>query len=172
MLGPRPIHFKPQLPHQKGPPSPPPPPRVGTHHSGTHRPEGQKMHEILGIPRHIVQEHKDQGYIVTSPMFIILVFFYNSWPLPCSLYLLGRSLYSPPLNHRSLQLYSHASPIFCIWSFYLPFSPFILSKALQYEQILHTANEGPMRIQYKCLVPIYVFPELKLRSLITSKTEL
>jgi hypothetical protein len=26
----------------------------------------------------------------------------------------------------------------------------------------HTANEGPMRIQYKCLVPIYVFPEMKL----------
>ncbi len=25
-----------------------------------------------------------------------------------------------------------------------------------------TANEGPVRIQYKCLVPIYVFPELKL----------
>ncbi len=25
-----------------------------------------------------------------------------------------------------------------------------------------TANEGPMRIQYKCLVPIYVFPERKL----------
>jgi hypothetical protein len=25
-----------------------------------------------------------------------------------------------------------------------------------------TANEGPMRIQYKCLVPIYVFPEMKL----------
>ncbi len=27
---------------------------------------------------------------------------------------------------------------------------------------LHTANEGPVRIQYKCLVPIYVFPEMKL----------
>ena len=26
----------------------------------------------------------------------------------------------------------------------------------------HTANKGPMRIQYKCLVPIYVFPEIKL----------
>ncbi len=25
-----------------------------------------------------------------------------------------------------------------------------------------TANEGPMRIQYKCLDPIYVFPEMKL----------
>jgi hypothetical protein len=25
-----------------------------------------------------------------------------------------------------------------------------------------TANEGPVRIQYKCLVPIYVFPEMKL----------
>jgi hypothetical protein len=26
----------------------------------------------------------------------------------------------------------------------------------------HTVNEGPVRIQYKCLVPIYVFPEMKL----------
>ncbi len=26
----------------------------------------------------------------------------------------------------------------------------------------YTANEGPMRFQYKCLVPIYVFPKMKL----------
>jgi hypothetical protein len=26
----------------------------------------------------------------------------------------------------------------------------------------YTANEGQVRIQYKCLVPIYVFPEMKL----------
>jgi hypothetical protein len=36
----------------------------------------------------------------------------------------------------------------------------------------YTANEGPARIQYKCLVPIYVFPEMKLCSLLISKTEL
>jgi hypothetical protein len=36
----------------------------------------------------------------------------------------------------------------------------------------HTANEGPVRIQYKCLVPIYVFPEMKLCSLLISNTEL
>ncbi len=34
---------------------------------------------------------------------------------------------------------------------------------------LHTANKGPVRIQNKCLVPIYVFPEMKLFSLIISK---
>jgi hypothetical protein len=34
-----------------------------------------------------------------------------------------------------------------------------------------TVNEGPVRIQYKCLVPIYLFPEIKLRGLIISKTE-
>ncbi len=28
--------------------------------------------------------------------------------------------------------------------------------------IICTANEGPVRVQYKCLVPIYVFPEMKL----------
>jgi hypothetical protein len=26
----------------------------------------------------------------------------------------------------------------------------------------YTVNEGPVRIQYKCLVPVYVFPEMKL----------
>jgi hypothetical protein len=26
----------------------------------------------------------------------------------------------------------------------------------------YTANEGPVRIQYKWLVPIYVFPDIKL----------
>ncbi len=35
-----------------------------------------------------------------------------------------------------------------------------------------SANEGPMRIQYKWLVPIYVFPETKLCSLFISKPEL
>jgi hypothetical protein len=36
----------------------------------------------------------------------------------------------------------------------------------------YTANEGPVRIQYKCLVPIYVFPEMKLHGLVIYKTEL
>ena len=30
------------------------------------------------------------------------------------------------------------------------------------QKIWYTANEGPVRIQYKCLIPIYVFPEMKL----------
>jgi hypothetical protein len=34
------------------------------------------------------------------------------------------------------------------------------------------ANEGFVRIQYKCLVPIYVFPEMKLGSLLIPKIEL
>jgi hypothetical protein len=33
----------------------------------------------------------------------------------------------------------------------------------------HTANEGLVRIQYKCLVPIYVCPEMKLCGPIISK---
>ncbi len=36
----------------------------------------------------------------------------------------------------------------------------------------YTANEGPVRTQYKYLVPIYVFPEMKLHGLVISKTEL
>jgi hypothetical protein len=35
-----------------------------------------------------------------------------------------------------------------------------------------TANEGQVRIQYKCLVPIYVFPEMNLWGLVISKTDL
>ncbi len=35
-----------------------------------------------------------------------------------------------------------------------------------------TANEGLVRIQYKCQVPIYVFPDMKLRGLVISKAEL
>jgi hypothetical protein len=37
---------------------------------------------------------------------------------------------------------------------------------------MYTANEGLVRIQYKCLVPIYVFPEMKLPGLVISKGEL
>jgi len=37
---------------------------------------------------------------------------------------------------------------------------------------LHTANEGPVRIQHKCQVPIYVFPEMKLCGCVISITEL
>ncbi len=36
----------------------------------------------------------------------------------------------------------------------------------------HIANEGPVRIQYKCLVPIYVYAEMKLLGLGISKTDL
>ncbi len=28
--------------------------------------------------------------------------------------------------------------------------------------LFHSANEGPVKILYKCLVPIYIFPEIKL----------
>jgi hypothetical protein len=28
--------------------------------------------------------------------------------------------------------------------------------------VCYAANEGPVRIQYECLVPIHVFPEMKL----------
>jgi hypothetical protein len=32
----------------------------------------------------------------------------------------------------------------------------------QKQHLSFTVNEGPVRFQYKCLVPIYVFPERKL----------
>jgi hypothetical protein len=52
----------------------------------------------------------------------------------------------------------------------------ILSSTNEQKGLAHampyTVNEGPVKIQYKCLVPIYVFPEMKLCGLIVSKTEL
>jgi hypothetical protein len=42
----------------------------------------------------------------------------------------------------------------------------------QVQKYSYTANEGPVRIQYKSLAPIYIFPEMKLRALVISKTEL
>jgi hypothetical protein len=36
----------------------------------------------------------------------------------------------------------------------------------------HTANKGLVRIQCKCLVPIYVFPVMKLCGIVISKKEL
>jgi hypothetical protein len=44
---------------------------------------------------------------------------------------------------------------------------FLLQNIIQF-----TANEGLVRIQYKCPVLIYVFPGMKLRGLVISKTEL
>jgi hypothetical protein len=37
---------------------------------------------------------------------------------------------------------------------------------------LYTANEVSVSIQYKFLVPIYVFPEMKLRGFVIPKKEL
>jgi hypothetical protein len=61
----------------------------------------------------------------------------------------------------------------------VPFKPTFRPKAFQIKATvslsifsIYTANEGPVRIQYKCLVQIYVFPEMKLRDLVISKTEL
>jgi hypothetical protein len=36
----------------------------------------------------------------------------------------------------------------------------------------HTGNEGPVGIQYKCLVPDYVFPETKLHGLVISEKKI
>ncbi len=35
--------------------------------------------------------------------------------------------------------------------------------------LTQAANEGPVIIQYKCQVPVYVFPEMKLCGLVISK---
>ncbi len=49
-----------------------------------------------------------------------------------------------------------------------------VKKALTHKQTpnAHTAKERSVRIKYKCLVPIYGFPKMKLWGLVISKTEL
>jgi hypothetical protein len=47
--------------------------------------------------------------------------------------------------------------------FYIMYRIKILLLDICFTRLLITTNEGPVRIQYKCLVPIYVFPEMKLR---------
>jgi hypothetical protein len=42
-------------------------------------------------------------------------------------------------------------------------------RVLNIKFVLFTVYEGPARIHYKCLVPIYVFQEMKLCSLLISK---
>jgi hypothetical protein len=39
-------------------------------------------------------------------------------------------------------------------------------------KLLYNANDGPVIIQYKCLVPIFVFSEMKLHGLAIFKTKL
>jgi hypothetical protein len=39
----------------------------------------------------------------------------------------------------------------------------------RYRMSIHIANDGPARIQYKRLVPIYVLPEMKLCGLVIPK---
>ncbi len=48
----------------------------------------------------------------------------------------------------------------------------ILSKVSTSAAFNCTANEGPVGIQYKYLVLIYVYPEMKLCGLVIFKTEL
>jgi hypothetical protein len=57
-----------------------------------------------------------------------------------------------------------------IFSFLNSFLPFYMP--VNCASSICTANEGPVRILYNCLVPIYVFQEMKLCSLVISKTEL
>jgi hypothetical protein len=52
------------------------------------------------------------------------------------------------------------------------FQSFINIGDILIDHDLPTAHEGSVRIQYKCLVPIYVFPEMKQGGLVISKTEL
>ncbi len=76
----------------------------------------------------------------------------------------------PKRQRESLALYKSVSTL---WR--LANMRFIVTKNLQYKYVdrrYHTANEEAVEIQFNFLVRIYVFPEIKLRSLVISKTEL
>ncbi len=45
----------------------------------------------------------------------------------------------------------------------------VLHSATVRDNLPYTANERLVKIQYKCLVQIYVFPEMKLRGLVIQK---
>ncbi len=59
------------------------------------------------------------------------------------------------------------------WSLWIVLSSFYFPTSIFYLPThSYNAKEGPVRIQYKCIVPIYVLPEMKLPGHIMSKTEL
>jgi hypothetical protein len=84
-------------------------------------------------------------------------------------------------NIKNFVFFCRESSAYTIWikvflvlhtlSSIMPRRSIPVSVSLSQRHLLSTANEGPVRIQYKCLVPIYVFPETKLCSLFISKTE-
>jgi hypothetical protein len=54
------------------------------------------------------------------------------------------------------------APIFLFWEYLFQiFGIFSLQCGAYGLTLICTANEGPMRIQYKCLGPIYEFPDIK-----------
>jgi hypothetical protein len=57
------------------------------------------------------------------------------------------------------------APLFLFWEYLFQIFG-ILSLQCAYENLkkssFYTANKGPVKILYKCLVPIYVFLEMKL----------
>jgi hypothetical protein len=72
-----------------------------------------------------------------------------------------RDFYCSKVTHpRPETLYSVKSYCVSLVFFFIP--PYMLNLFMIIYNPTHTANEGPVRIQYKCLVPIYVFPEMKL----------
>ncbi len=93
-----------------------------------------------------------------------------------------------PLNYNTAQLYySHsiASSVplsLCTGLWLYCYTAVLLYLCTTYSfseyyccirvSVNHLTQMKGVRIQYKCLVPIYLFPEMKLRCLIISKTEL
>jgi hypothetical protein len=73
----------------------------------------------------------------------------------------------PFLNNKKAFMTFHRIP-----SKFLPYDENFLWGFHHCTQLYpHTANEGPVRIQHKCLIPINVFLKMKLCSLLISKRE-
>ncbi len=69
----------------------------------------------------------------------------------------GEEFYSNDFSYKGIRVEDTPQTQICRW---------------EQDHYAHTANEGQVRIQYKCLIPLYVLPEMKLFVLIISKTEL
>ncbi len=104
--------------------------------------------------------HGHIGQVVFPPPFILLLLLRSPWDL--EIYIKGR--YEKPRSSvERLFLISYLSKEMGEGQ-WMSTGSYMISR--------YSANEGPVRIQYKCQVPIYVFPEMKLRpALFFSKTE-
>ncbi len=99
---------------------------------------------------HIFDPQKINIYSVVSTPPPPLYYYFFHGPLGT-----WRSILRVVMQNRGQVCTVYTQRFFPIYCSVIPRDGYMIS--------CFTANEGPVRIQYKCLVPIYVFPEQILR---------